>query len=342
MINLGNKIRELRKNRGLTQEQLASALNVSPQAVSKWEMAASYPDTTMLPIIASFFKVSLDVLFDYNAEEIEARIEDIILEARDLLWNDFERAEKILLDGIMQYPTSDRLKTELLELYFNHMDDRKELLDKLLDMGNRIISESDDIFCICRCKEMTASAYLDCERYDEAKAVIDTLPYMYPYMLKDRMRTAAYLLKGADRLSEASAWKIIEHKELFISCFLEAEGYSEIKEYEKALKSYRQAAAVIEMFMKDDRCTFDSYEISGTNTMHYICYLCIAGCLSNLGYEDESDEAMERAEMIIKKGDDELRFDEDYEKYMKNYRTYYRKEYKDEYESLKWLRMGWL
>ncbi len=55
MINLGNKIRELRRARGLTQEQLASSLSISPQAVSKWEMNGGYPDMTMIPILANYF-----------------------------------------------------------------------------------------------------------------------------------------------------------------------------------------------------------------------------------------------------------------------------------------------
>ena len=63
-MNLGNKIRELRRARNLTQEQLAASLNISAQAVSKWEMGASYPDMTMIPTIASLFKVSLDELND--------------------------------------------------------------------------------------------------------------------------------------------------------------------------------------------------------------------------------------------------------------------------------------
>ena len=40
-INIGNKIRELRKKKGITQEALASVLSVSPQAVSKWESGIS-------------------------------------------------------------------------------------------------------------------------------------------------------------------------------------------------------------------------------------------------------------------------------------------------------------
>ncbi len=62
MIKLGNRIRELRKAKGLTQEQMASAFSVSPQAVSKWENGG-VPDTDLLPSIADFFGVSIDYLF---------------------------------------------------------------------------------------------------------------------------------------------------------------------------------------------------------------------------------------------------------------------------------------
>ena len=62
-MNLGNKIRELRRANNLTQEQLATSLNITAQAISKWEMGASYPDMTMIPTLAAFFKVSLDTTF---------------------------------------------------------------------------------------------------------------------------------------------------------------------------------------------------------------------------------------------------------------------------------------
>ena len=71
-IRLGEKIRTLRKQKGLSQDVLASALGVSFQAVSKWEKADSMPDVTLIPAIASFFGVSTDELFDldiYKAEE---------------------------------------------------------------------------------------------------------------------------------------------------------------------------------------------------------------------------------------------------------------------------------
>ncbi|MCL2287010.1 MAG: helix-turn-helix domain-containing protein [Firmicutes bacterium] len=61
-IAIGGKIKLFRKNRGITQEQLADYLNISFQSVSKWECGDAYPDITMLPKIAMFFGVTTDEL----------------------------------------------------------------------------------------------------------------------------------------------------------------------------------------------------------------------------------------------------------------------------------------
>ncbi len=62
-INIAKNIIALRKNKGITQEQLAEALNISAQAVSKWETGACQPDTLTLPLIAEYFNVSIDYLY---------------------------------------------------------------------------------------------------------------------------------------------------------------------------------------------------------------------------------------------------------------------------------------
>jgi len=62
MASLGNRIGEFRRRRGVTQEQLAEAMGVTPQAVSKWENGVSCPDISLLPKLADYFAVSLDVL----------------------------------------------------------------------------------------------------------------------------------------------------------------------------------------------------------------------------------------------------------------------------------------
>ncbi len=62
MKTLGNKINELRKARMMTQDELAEKLNVSPQAVSKWENDLSVPDISTLVQLADLFGASLDYL----------------------------------------------------------------------------------------------------------------------------------------------------------------------------------------------------------------------------------------------------------------------------------------
>ena len=72
---LGRRIARLRLARTATQERLAKELNVSPQAVSKWENDINYPDISLLPDLARFLGVSVDELLSgasASAQEIAA------------------------------------------------------------------------------------------------------------------------------------------------------------------------------------------------------------------------------------------------------------------------------
>lgn len=57
MESLGKKIRQLRSEKGDTQEQLAHTLQISFQSVSKWETGVASPDISLLPIIAEYFGI---------------------------------------------------------------------------------------------------------------------------------------------------------------------------------------------------------------------------------------------------------------------------------------------
>lgn len=73
-IYLSENIKRLRLEKELTQETLSEFLGVTSQSVSNWERGESYPDITMLPEIADFFKVSVDELLGVNRAEDEAEI----------------------------------------------------------------------------------------------------------------------------------------------------------------------------------------------------------------------------------------------------------------------------
>ena len=78
-MNIGEKIAELRRDAGMTQEVLASRLVISPQAVSKWERGVANPDLELIPEIARLFGVSADELLGLSSSkarenELESRI----------------------------------------------------------------------------------------------------------------------------------------------------------------------------------------------------------------------------------------------------------------------------
>ena len=66
-MKIGENIRALRLQKGLTQEQVAARLGVTYQAVSKWENETNTPDIALLPEIAALFGVTIDALFSRDA-----------------------------------------------------------------------------------------------------------------------------------------------------------------------------------------------------------------------------------------------------------------------------------
>lgn len=95
---IGANIMRLRKEKGMTQEQLANALGLSYQAVSKWETGNSSPDISVLPLLAELFSVSIDELFGRPAPAEQIRTEPAPGES-ELPWPDDECFYMVLYHG---------------------------------------------------------------------------------------------------------------------------------------------------------------------------------------------------------------------------------------------------
>ena len=119
-LNIGNKIHELRKVKGITQETLASVLGITGQAISRWEAGGSYPDMEMIPTIANYFGISIDELFGYKSDreiKINAIIEKIdsyhIRSRGDDKWVD--ECLEIIREGLIEFPQNEKLLITLAE-----------------------------------------------------------------------------------------------------------------------------------------------------------------------------------------------------------------------------------
>ena len=152
-IHISSKIRQLRKAKNMSQEELAALLGVSFQAVSKWETGAAMPDITLIPAIAFLFGVSTDELFEYNRLENEERIFEICSDAAQYRRTDPERSAAILRNGLKQFPGNDIILNNLL--YALHLPEH----------GSEIIAI---------CKSLIASTHDDVVKYDAIRILADT------------------------------------------------------------------------------------------------------------------------------------------------------------------------
>jgi len=118
-IMLGDKIRELRKRDGRTQDDLATALGITNQAVSRWEANKAYPDMEMIPAIANYFHVSIDELFGYNNDR-ESTLSRYIEKANRLLEpgskpdkKQLKKHEQFLREALSEFPNEWHLQERL-------------------------------------------------------------------------------------------------------------------------------------------------------------------------------------------------------------------------------------
>ena len=123
-LNLGTKIRELRRRDGRTQDNLAEALGVTAQAVSRWESGGSYPDMEMIPSIANYFGVSIDELFGYNNErskkidELATKIDQMNFQNNGVDIN-IDECISLAREALIEFPGNEKLMLCLASVLYN-------------------------------------------------------------------------------------------------------------------------------------------------------------------------------------------------------------------------------
>lgn len=141
MIN--DNLKNFRKKKGNTQENLAAHIGISGQAVSKWERDEGYPDITLLPAIAAFYNVTVDDLLGVSKIKQSERIQEIIAEESTNASNGDTKANVNLMRlAIKEFPNDFVIIRDIMHALF--IDDLDKYHDEIIQLGNRIIDESTD------------------------------------------------------------------------------------------------------------------------------------------------------------------------------------------------------
>ena len=175
-MNIGLKIKELRKKRGITQERLAEYLNISSQAVSKWENGTALPDITLVPKISSFFAVSTDELFSTKPEITDKKLLEYRQKATEFKRVfDYASVAKLMEKALEEYPSNYEFMWELVHAYSHERRDHREYGD-IIPLCERIVEDCRDETLRHNAIQMLCIGYTHDGRRQEALNLIDTLP----------------------------------------------------------------------------------------------------------------------------------------------------------------------
>lgn len=128
-MTIGENIRRLRRDRGITQEELAELLGISSQAVSGWETNRTSPDISQLAPLSSIFEVSADTILGIDIDQKSKKIEELYQAAhKTACTGDHAESIRIAGEALKQFPDSHKLMrfwAEEIYLY-NHMTPEPE------------------------------------------------------------------------------------------------------------------------------------------------------------------------------------------------------------------------
>ena len=216
-IAIGDKIRKLRRDKNLTQEEVASHLGISFQSVSKWERGDGYPDITLLPVLANYFGVTTDELLGMNEISAQNWYSEV-----NQKWEENRRAglhaENVALmkQALKSFPNDALLLVQLsssLERMDGSEDEKKTYLKESVAVQEQILHYGPDsevrgatMFNICH-------SYWKLGEKEKAIEQARKLPNLY----KARENALVYFLEGEKRAEvsrsalEPLKWSIRMH-----------------------------------------------------------------------------------------------------------------------------------
>lgn len=175
-MSIGSTIRKLRRERNMTQEQLAEYLGITANAVSQWECDRTAPDISQLPILARVLQVTTDRLLGVDFSRDEEEIERIGRESFDFYRvGQREKAIEIVRNGLSQYPQSFRLMARLAESLIG-IPGYEEELEGLCDRILKDCTESRPRDHAYRLKIILCGQR---GQYKEVKRLAENLPHVW-------------------------------------------------------------------------------------------------------------------------------------------------------------------
>ncbi|MBQ7360198.1 MAG: helix-turn-helix domain-containing protein [Lachnospiraceae bacterium] len=300
---LSENFKKFRVAKGLTQEQVATALHVNAQTVSRWECAATLPDVLTLPELAKLYGVTVDDFYKKssvayaNYAQRLASVYELTLNPEDFLQCILE-FEKMIKNN--ELSTSD--KWNLAATYHIMLCDCKE---KALKWYDKTIADGVDAdsHAYCRARSMKNQLLFDFgkggEVITEQLSICEQHPnnvnewiFLIEAYIYDKNYAEAYSVfcKAIERFPDN--WTLFIHG---------GEICQALKKYDEAFSYWDKAGELGTDFFDEYYCKAFCYEDMGEYEKSYETYLKLAKLLRDSHYDVEADMAEEDGQKVLQK-----------------------------------------
>lgn len=205
-MTIGATIKKLRRERDMTQEQLADYMNITAPAISQWECDRSAPDISQLPILANIFEVSADVLLGIDVSVKQKKIDEYCKKYDDLYrdWAPVDNRISIMRQALAEYPSSEKLLLRLaVALWYKWDEDEYDKVSVVNGFWSRdvvkikahkgweepvkimeeLLATSVDDKIRTECRDILIRIYASIGEKEKAEIMADYCPVCKPYHL---------------------------------------------------------------------------------------------------------------------------------------------------------------
>lgn len=183
-LKIGEKVRALRLQQKMTQEQLADRLGVSYQSISRWENGITYPDIEFLPAIANYFSVSLDYLMGQDDAEKRRAIKKQINKIADMGANDEDELVELIRSCRREKESAEYFEDICYSLRYSPLHKSTKVIEELRKSKDVFFEECDD----ASIRSRALGYYTSLEEEPHIKALLDRYS-------SDQTTARDYLLK---------------------------------------------------------------------------------------------------------------------------------------------------
>ncbi|NFS06792.1 helix-turn-helix domain-containing protein [Clostridium botulinum] len=265
-LNIGKCIIHKRKEKGITQEQLANYIGVSKASVSKWESGSSYPDILFLPELATYFNISVDELLGYSPQLTKEDIKKIYSKlSHEFAVKPFDEAMEQCNKLIKKYYSCFPFLLSTIQLLLNYSNlikndaIKKEIFQQCILLSRRIKEESENISYIKNANTMEALAEMTLGNSEEVIRLLDNK--LDPYRGDDVILINAYKMQR--KTAEANKVNQILLYNNVINTLALLNNYLSLNMMEPVLfeKIYSQGIEIIDSFQLKEILTNDVFAI---------------------------------------------------------------------------------